>query len=140
MQVTEFNFDKLISNSLPVMIYFYAGWCGPCTKTMNNLVDELIVDFDGKIVVGKINIDECPKLCIKLDVKNIPAILFFSDGIAVERKFGVIKKEQLISIIKELINKSNVTTIKRLVNCPHCKNPFTQRNNSTCEWCGNNLF
>lgn len=89
------NFEKEVLNSeQPVLVDFYADWCGPCNM-MTPIIEELASDLQGKAKVGKINVDENQDLAIKYGVMSIPTLIIFKEGKEVKRIVGVRSKEEL---------------------------------------------
>jgi len=100
---TKDNFDKEVMESKePVMIDFYADWCGPC-KMMSPIVEALAEQYDGKIKVGKVNSDEEMELATKFGVRSIPAFFFLKDGKVVDNAVGALPKEALEEKLNKLI-------------------------------------
>ncbi len=99
---TRENFDAEVVNSeVPVLIDFYADWCGPC-KMMGPVVDELAKEYDGRIKVGKVNIDEEPQLAQKYGVMSIPYFAFIKNGKLVDDELGAVPKARLENKIKNI--------------------------------------
>ena len=94
--------EEVIQSDLPVMVDFYATWCGPC-KALSPIVEKLAGEFDGKIKVGKLNIDESPTTPGQFAVRAVPTIVFFKNGEAVDTMVGLKKEGELRSRIEELI-------------------------------------
>lgn len=93
--LNEKNFQtEVISSSLPVMVDFYADWCNPC-KMMAPLVKKLAGDYEGKIKIGKLNIDENTELAQKYRVMSIPSFLFFKDGSLTATVVGAVSESEL---------------------------------------------
>ena len=91
--VTDETFDEqVIKSSVPVVIDFWAEWCGPC-RMVGPIIDELSKDFEGKAVVGKIDVDANQEFAAKYGVRNIPTVLLFKDGELVSRQVGVAPKK-----------------------------------------------
>ncbi len=96
MQFTDENFDKeVLKSELPVLVDFYAEWCGPC-KMMGPVIDEIATELEGKWKVGKVNVDESPKSAEEYGIQSIPTLVIFKNGEAVERLMGFRGKEDLL--------------------------------------------
>ncbi len=99
---TKDNFDAEVMNSdVPVLIDFYADWCGPC-KMMGPVVDGLAKEYDGKVKVGKVNVDEQPELAAKYGVMSIPYFAFINNGKLVSSELGAVHKEKLVAKIEDM--------------------------------------
>lgn len=95
LKITDENFETEVREStLPVMVDFYADWCGPC-KMMAPLVAQLAEEYDGKCKIGKCNTDENPKMTNEFKVMSIPTFVFFKDGKAVDTIMGAVSKTAL---------------------------------------------
>lgn len=91
MAVIHFNkqgFDKALSDGSPIMVDFWASWCGPC-KMLSPTIDQLAQQYEGKAIIGKVNVDEEQELAARYGVMSIPTIVYFKDGKEIDRKVGV---------------------------------------------------
>lgn len=103
LEITTANFDELVLNSdKPVLVDFWAEWCGPC-RMVGPIVDELHNDYEGKAVVGKVNVDNEQEIAAKFGIRNIPTILFFKGGEVVDKNVGVAPKPELAKKIDALL-------------------------------------
>lgn len=103
VELTQENFDALVIDAkLPVLVDFWAEWCGPC-KMIEPLIDELSVAYEGKLVVGKVNVDEQKELVSKYGIRSVPSIYFVKDGQPQEKFSGSESRENFIEVIEELI-------------------------------------
>ena len=99
-QITDTNFDQEVMKSdKVVMVDFWAEWCGPC-RMIGPVVEELAKEYDGKAVVGKLNVDENPQVSMNFGVRSIPTILFFKGGKLVDKQIGVVPKSILEQKLK----------------------------------------
>mgnify|MGYP003580716634 FL=1 len=94
IELNDANFDQIINSDKPVLVDFWAEWCGPC-KMIGPVVEELANDYDGKAVIGKLNVDENPNVTARFGVRNIPTLLVFKRGQIVDKQVGAVPKSVL---------------------------------------------
>ena len=105
--LTENNFEnEVIQNTQPVMVDFWAGWCGPC-RAIAPAIEELAGDFGGKAKVGKLNVDDAAGVAAQYGIRSIPTLLFFKDGRVVDRVIGVVPKQELVDKLNELVQQTS---------------------------------
>ncbi len=103
IHVTIANFQsEVIESSLPVLVDFFADWCGPC-KVLGPVVEELAGEFAGKLKVCKLNIDDGQDIAAQYSVMSVPTLIFFKSGKNVEQLVGVLPKPQLVDAINKVI-------------------------------------
>lgn len=96
LELTDATFDNAINSDKPVLVDFWAEWCGPC-KMIGPVVEELAGDYEGKAVVAKINVDENPQVTARFGVRSIPTLLVFKNGQIVDKQVGAVPKSVLAS-------------------------------------------
>jgi len=103
LEFTDANFEELALNSdKPVMIDFWAEWCGPC-RMVGPIVEEIASEYEGKAVVGKVNVDENPDISARYGIRNIPTIVFLKAGELVDKSVGAVPKNVLTEKIDALV-------------------------------------
>ncbi len=102
LEVKDSNMKELLAGGQPLVVDFWAPWCGPC-KMMLPIVDELAAEYEGRVQIGKLNVDENPDTCEEYGIMNIPTMLFFKNGELVNRHIGACRKADLQQIIDTLL-------------------------------------
>lgn len=104
LEITDSNFEQeVIKSDIPVMVDFWAPWCGPC-RMIAPLIDELSNEYEGKVKVVKLNTDENPQTASEFQISAIPTLLFFKGGKVVKELVGVVPKEEIKKILDDLIS------------------------------------
>jgi len=99
LTITKENFEEVVlKNELPVLVDFWATWCGPC-KMLSPIIAELAEELDGKVAVGKVNVDEQQELAMMFGVMSIPTLLVFKNGELVKKQIGFIPKAAVLSLL-----------------------------------------
>ena len=103
-EITSTNFnDEVLESDTPVLVDFWAEWCGPC-RAIGPVVDEIANDYDGKVSVGKLNVDNENKLAMEYGVRSIPALLIFNNGTVVNQIVGAVPKNRITDILDTVIS------------------------------------
>ena len=93
------NFDTEIAKDTPILVDFFANWCGPC-KMLAGTIEQLAKESDGSYRVGKVNVDDQPELAARYNVMNIPTLIVCKNGEAVNKNVGVIPKGKILEMLK----------------------------------------
>ena len=94
LELTDATFDETLKSDKPILVDFWAEWCGPC-KMIGPVVEELAGDYEGKAIVAKINVDENPQVTARFGVRSIPTLLVFKNGQIVDKQVGAVPKSVL---------------------------------------------
>ena len=102
LEITDENIKELINSGKPVVIDFWAEWCGPC-RMVGPVVEELAKEYEGKVIIGKMDVDNNTDTPTEFGIRNIPTILFFKDGQLVDKQVGAAQKAALTAKFEALL-------------------------------------
>ena len=102
LEVTDANFEELVNSGKPMVVDFWAEWCGPCRMVVP-IIDELATEYEGKVTIGKMDVDNNNDVVAQFGIRNIPTILFFKNGEVVDKQVGAAPKTSLAEKIKAVL-------------------------------------
>ncbi|MCR5179818.1 MAG: thioredoxin [Bacteroidaceae bacterium] len=102
LQITDSNFDELLAQGKPMVVDFWATWCGPCKK-IGPYIQELSEQYADSVIIGKVDVDENDALAIRYGIRNIPTVLFFRNGEVVDKQIGAAPKAAFEAKIQSLL-------------------------------------
>lgn len=102
LQITDANFEELVNSGKPMVVDFWAEWCGPC-RMVGPIIDELATEYEGKVLIGKVDVDSNDEIPGQFGVRNIPTVLFFKDGKMVDKIVGAVAKSTFEEKIKAIL-------------------------------------
>lgn len=100
--ITDQNFEAILAEGLPVVLDFSATWCGPCKK-IAPVIDELAQEYEGRVIVGKCDVDDNEELTSKFGIRNVPTVLFIKGGEVVDKHVGAAPKQTFVDKIQALL-------------------------------------
>lgn len=102
LEITDSNFQEILAEGKPVVMDFWAPWCGPC-KMVGPIIDELATEYEGKVIIGKCDVDENGDVAAEYDIRNIPTVLFFKNGELVDKQVGSAPKSAYVAKIEAIL-------------------------------------
>lgn len=102
LEVTDAGFDELLNSDKPIVLDFWAEWCGPC-RMVGPIVDELATEYEGRVTIGKVDVDNNDEITSKYGIRNIPTILFIKNGEVVDKQVGAAQKALLVEKVENLL-------------------------------------
>ena len=102
LEVTDANFEELVNAGKPMVLDFWAEWCGPC-RMVSPIIDELATEYEGKVTIGKMDVDNNNDVVAQCGIRNIPTVLFFKDGKLVDKQVGAAQKSAFVAKIDALL-------------------------------------
>ena len=102
LEVTDANFEELVNAGKPMVLDCWAEWCGPC-RMVSPIIDELATEYEGKVTIGKMDVDNNNDVVAQFGIRNIPTVLFFKDGKLVDKQVGAAQKSAFVAKIDALL-------------------------------------
>ena len=102
LEITDSNFQEIVAEGKPVVMDFWAPWCGPC-KMVGPIIDELATEYEGKVIIGKCDVDENGDVAAEYGIRNIPTVLFFKNGELVDKQVGSAPKSAYVAKIEAIL-------------------------------------
>ena len=102
LEITDSNFQEILAEGKPVVMDFWAPWCGPC-KMVGAIIDELATEYEGKVIIGKCDVDENGDVAAEYGIRNIPTVLFFKNGELVDKQVGSAPKSAYVAKIEAIL-------------------------------------
>ena len=102
LEITDSNFQEILAEGKPVVMDFWAPWCGPC-KMVGPIIDELATEYEGKVIIGKCDVDENGDGAAEYGIRNIPTVLFFKNGELVDKQVGSAPKSAYVAKIEAIL-------------------------------------
>ncbi len=102
LEITDSNFQEILAEGKPVVMDFWAPWCGPC-KMVGPIIDELATEYEGKVIIGKCDVDENGDVATEYGIRNIPTVLFFKNGELVDKQVGSAPKSAYVAKIEAIL-------------------------------------
>lgn len=102
LEITDASFEELLGSGKPLVLDFWAEWCGPC-RMVGPIVEELATEYGDRVIIGKVDVDNNDEITSKYGIRNIPTILFIKDGEVVDKQVGATQKTALVDKVEKLL-------------------------------------
>ena len=103
LELTDANFEEIIAKAdKPVVVDFWAEWCGPC-RIVGPMINEIAEEFNDRVIVGKLDVDNNPEVSARYGIRNIPTVLFFKNGKVADKQVGAVPKSNYVSKLEALL-------------------------------------
>ena len=102
LEITDSNFQEILAEGKPVVMDFWAPWCGPC-KMVGPIIDDLATEYEGKVIIGNCDVDENGNVAAEYGIRNIPTVLFFKNGELVDKQVGSAPKSAYVAKIEAIL-------------------------------------
>ena len=102
LEITDSNYKEILAEGKPVVVDFWAPWCGPC-KMVAPIIEELAAEFEGQVIIGKCDVDDNSDVAAEYGIRHIPTVLFFKNGEIVDKQVGAVAKPVFVEKVKNLL-------------------------------------
>ena len=102
LQITDANFNEYANSGKPMVLDFWAEWCGPC-RMVSPIIDELAQDYEGRVIIGKMDVDNNDEVVGQFGIRNIPTVLFLKNGEMVDKLVGATSKDKFVEKIEAML-------------------------------------
>lgn len=102
LQITDANFNEYANSEKPMVLDFWAEWCGPC-RMVSPIIDELAQDYEGRVIIGKMDVDNNDEVVGQFGIRNIPTVLFLKNGEMVDKIVGATSKDKFVEKIEAML-------------------------------------
>ena len=102
LEITDSNYKEILAEGKPVVMDFWAPWCGPC-KMVSPIIAELAAEYEGRVIIGKCDVDDNDEVAVEFGIRSIPTVLFFKDGKQVDKQVGSVAKSVFATKIEALL-------------------------------------